>query len=104
MTNEIHNRIIRKRMKHDLKPAATDGSLNDVVAIIVNRDAASRDHDGFAMAISLYAVNKHRIERLRDRAVINNYAKRFGGQISTTIAYIILCVMSYFVLSDFMGW
>lgn len=101
---EIHNRVIRKRMKLELKPAAQDGVLGDLVSIIVNRDIINRDHDGFAMAISLYAVNKQRIGRLRDTAVVNSYARRFGGQISTTIAYIILTIMGYFVLSDFMGW
>jgi hypothetical protein len=104
MLDEIHNRVIRKRMKLRLKPAATDGLLGEVVSIIINRDAVARDHDGFALAISLHAINKQRIQRLNDKQVINVYAKRFGGQISTTIAYIILSIMSYFVLADFMGW
>jgi serine/threonine protein kinase len=104
MLDEIHNRVIRKRMKMELKPAAQDGLLGDIVSIIVNRDAVSRDHDGFAMAISLYSINKKRIERLRDAGVVGSYARHFGGQISTTISYIILTIMGYVVLADFLGW
>ncbi|MFZ4124728.1 MAG: hypothetical protein ACOYJ2_01480 [Rickettsiales bacterium] len=104
LMDEVHNRVIRKRMKLELKPAASEGVLGDVVSIIVNRDAVGRDQDGFAMAISLHAMNKNRIDRLRNKQVITNYSKHFGGQISTTIAYCILCIISYFVLSDFMGW
>ena len=104
LMDQVHNRIIRKRMKMELKPAASEGMLGDVVSIIVNRDAVGRDQDGFAMAISLHSMNKNRIDRLLNKQVITNYSKHFGGQISTMIAYCILCIVSYFVLSDFMGW
>jgi serine/threonine protein kinase len=100
----VHNRVIRKRLKMNLKRTAIDGSINELLTILLDRDMINKDQEGFSLAISLFAINKKRIERLHDSTIIDIYSQRLGGLISTTFGYSILCVMSYLTLADFMGW
>ena len=102
--NSVHNRVIRKRLKLQLKRAAMDGSIGELLNILTNREIVTRDQEGFSLAISLFSINQTRITKLEDKSVIDIYAERLGGLISTTIGYSILCVMGYLVLADAMGW
>jgi len=102
--NAVHNRVIRKRLLMQLKQTALEGSINELLTILANREMVTRDQEGFSLAISLFAVNKKRIEKLQDDTVVNIYAQSLGGLIATTLGYGILSVAGYFTLSHVMGW
>lgn len=87
-----------------LKQTALGGSINELLTILANREMVTKDQEGFSLAISLFAVNKRRIEKLQDDTVVNIYAQSLGGLIATTLGYGILCVAGYFTLSHVMGW
>ncbi len=104
MLDSIHNRSIRRKLKLQLKPAASSGYLSDVINIIISREIASRDHDGFSQAIAIYQVNGERISRLQNPKVIERMASELGSRIAFIMSYSILFVTCYVILSDFMGW
>lgn len=101
MIDEIHNRVVRRKLKLQLKKLAATGNINDVLAAIVNRDIAMQDYDGFAHAIALHQINHNKIERFKNPRLIDYYAKTMGGRIAATISYVILAITSYVVMSDF---
>jgi len=102
--NSIHNRVVRKRLKLQLKRVAMGGSVGELLGILTNRDMVTRDQEGFLLAISLFSVNQTRIGKLQDKSLIDFNAERLGGLISITIGYSILFVMGYLVLANAMGW
>lgn len=104
MIDNIHNRAFRKRMKLQLKGAASAGYVNEMFLIIANREIAIRDYEGFQHATHLYNVNEHRIDQLRNPVVVEKLSNDLGGRISSVLAYIILCITMYFVMSDYLGW
>lgn len=104
MLDEIHNRVSRKQLKLRLKKIAASGSLNDLMNMIVNRDMAMMDHNGFAYAIALHQLNHSKIERFRNPRLIDYYAKDLGGKMASNISYAILAVTGYITLSSVMGY
>jgi hypothetical protein len=103
MIDEIHNRVFRKRLKLQLKKLASTGNLNDVLGIIVNRDVATRDYEGFAQAIALHQINWKKIERFENPNLIDYRAREMGGKMATMVSYMVLTVTSYIVVSNMLG-
>jgi hypothetical protein len=103
MIDEIHNRIFRKRLKQQLRRLAGTGNLNDVLAVIVNRDVATRDYEGFAKAIALHQINHQKIERYENPKLLNRLAYDMGGKMATMTSYFILVVTAYIVITDLLG-
>lgn len=103
MFDEIHNRIIRKRQKLQLKKLASTGMLRDVLSSIVNREVVSRDTSGFAHAVALYDINTKRLEYLENPMILQYKARKMGGKAAVTISYIILAIMAYNSMVDVLG-
>jgi hypothetical protein len=103
MIDTIHNRIIRKRLKLQLKKFAQTGSLLDVMFAIINTEVTDRDHDGFVKAIALHQFNYERIERLKNEAVLDYKAKRAGGKMAMMISYAALIITSYITINNHYG-
>jgi hypothetical protein len=104
MIDEIHNRVIRKRMKLQLKRIAQTGMLDDVLNAIINADVAQRDYEGFAKAIALHQINHNKIERFENPQIMEMRAKRMGGKMATMVSYVILTVTTYLVMTDLLGY
>ncbi|MFO0109386.1 MAG: hypothetical protein ACK52W_02475, partial [Alphaproteobacteria bacterium] len=100
----VHNRIVRKQLLMQLKRIAVEGSINELMTILMNREMALKDQQGFSLAISLFSINKKRIENLQEDSVIDVYSESLGGLISITLGYGILSVAGYFTLSSALGW
>lgn len=100
LLNEIHNRVIRKRLKLQLKKRAQSGVVRDVLALIVNRDAVSRDIDGFTKAVAIYNINNQHIEYLSNTKVLTYKSRRTGGRIATSISGFILSAVAFYVLGE----
>lgn len=103
MIDEIHNRVIRKRLKLTLKKLALSGSLYEILTAIINTDVSFRDGDGFAKAIALHQINHQRIEIFKNPAVLDYKSKRAGGKMAMTICYVALAVTSYITLTRVYG-
>lgn len=103
MLDEIHNRIIRKRLKLQLKKLAQSGNMYEVLAAIMNADISSRDQEGFVNAIALYQVNHNRIEHLNNVEILDYKAKRAGGKLAMMISYTALVITSYITLTNLFG-
>ncbi|MFZ4542268.1 MAG: protein kinase domain-containing protein [Rickettsiales bacterium] len=103
MIDTIHNRIIRKRLKLQLKKLAQNGNIYEVMTAIINTDVSFRDHDGFAKAIALHQINQDRMDRLKNEEILDYKAKRSGGKMAMIISYSILVITSYITISDMFG-
>lgn len=103
MIDEIHNRVIRKRLKLQLKKLANGGNVYDVLTAVLNADVSFHDHDGFTKAIALHQINYDRIERLSNPAILEYKSKRAGGKIAMIISYTVLTITSYITLTDILG-
>ena len=100
LIDQIHNRIIRKRLKLQLKKYALTGNLFEVMTSIINSDVTFHDQDGFSKAIALHQINQDRIERLRNEDILDYKAKRAGGKMAMIISYTALVITSYITLSN----
>jgi serine/threonine protein kinase len=103
MIDTIHNRIIRKRLKLQLKKHAQTGNLFEVLSAIINTDVSFHDLDGFSKAIALHQINHARIDRLRNDAILDYKSKRAGGKLAMMISYTVLIITSYITLTDMFG-
>ncbi len=103
MLDEIHNRILRKRLKLQLRRLASSGDLNAVLGILLNSDIAQRDHNGFTQAIALHQINQKKIDRFENPRLIEIHARDSGGRMAMVISYLGLAVTSYFVFTNTMG-
>lgn len=104
LLNEVHNRTNRKKLKLKLKTAAASGNINDVLSIIVNREMATKDFEGFARAVALYEHNDNAIAQLNNPKLIGRHANELGGRIAMLIAYFILFTSAYLMFSQLMNW
>ena len=103
MIDAIHNRIIRKRLKLQLKKLAMTGSLDEVLTAIMNLDVTERDYDGFTKAIALHQINHERMDRLKNEEIVAYKARRAGGKMAMMISYTALVITSYITISNMMG-
>jgi hypothetical protein len=103
LIDEIHNRIIRKRLKLQLKKLALTGNLYEVLTGIINTDVSFRDQDGFAKAIALHQINQDRMDRLKNEDILDYKAKRAGGKMAMIISYTALVITSYITLTNMFG-
>ncbi len=103
MLDEIHNRVVRKELKLQLKKLASSGSMNDVLSAVVNREIALQDHEGFAKAIALHQINHMKIERFQNPKLIERHANDLGGRLASLIASAVLIITGFCVLSDVLG-
>ncbi|MDX2095854.1 MAG: hypothetical protein SFW64_07965 [Alphaproteobacteria bacterium] len=104
MIDTIHNRIIRKRLKLQLKKLAQTGSLHEVMGAIINIDVSLHDYDGFIKAIALHQINHERMKHLQSEDILNYKARRAGGKMAMIISYIALAVTFYISLTDIVGY
>lgn len=103
MIDEIHNRVIRKRLKLQLRKLAQSGSIYDVMTAILNADVSVHDGDGFTKAIALHQINHDRIAFMQNEEIINYRAKRAGEKMAMIICYIVLTITSYITLTNMFG-
>lgn len=103
LIDTIHNRIIRKRLKLQLKRLALTGNLFEVLAAIVNTDVTHNDLDGFSKAIALHQFNYDRIDLLRNEDILDYKSKKAGGKMAMLISYTALMIVSYLTLTDVFG-
>lgn len=103
MIDNIHNRVIRKRLKLQLKKLAGTGNLYDVMTAIINTDVSFHDTDGFSKAIALHQINHQRMDRLKNEEIMEYKAKRAGGRMAMIISYIALVITSYITITDKLG-
>jgi hypothetical protein len=104
MLDQMHNRTMRKKLKLKLKGAAATGYLWGVLNVIINRDVANKDFEGFGRALLLHQRNQKNIDQLRNPTIIGRYAQDLGGRVAMMIAYVILLVSSYFMTAKIMHW
>lgn len=100
MIDTIHNRIIRKRLKLQLKKLALTGDLYEVMTAVINADVTHHDQEGFVKAIALHQFNHERINRLKNEDILEYKAKRAGGKMAMIISYIALIVTSYVSITN----
>lgn len=103
LIDAIHNRIIRKRLKLQLKKLAQTGYISEVLTAIINVDVAFRDYDGYTKAIALHQINHNRMELLENPEILDYKSKRAGGKLAMIISYTILVITSYITLTDMFG-
>lgn len=103
MIDNIHNRVIRKRLKLQLKKLANTGNLYDVMTAIINIDVSFHDNDGFTKAIALHQINHTRMDRLKNEGIVDYKAKRAGGKMAMVICYMALMITSYITITDMLG-
>lgn len=103
MFEEIHNRIIRKRMKLQLKKLASTGKVIEVLSVIINREIIVRDTDGFSKAIAVHQFNQDRIERFQNQDILEYKARKMGGRMAAMICQFALAVMCYQTLTKLFG-
>ena len=103
MIDLIHNRVIRKRQKLQLRKLAATGSLNEVLSSIVNREIVIRDTDGFVQALALHDINTKRIEFLQNPMVLEYKARKMGGRMAVTISYTALTIIGYMQMTKLLG-
>jgi eukaryotic-like serine/threonine-protein kinase len=100
MIDTIHNRIIRKRLKMQLKKLALTGDLYEVMTAILNADVTHHDQDGFVKAIALHQFNHERIDRLKNEDILEYKAKRAGGKMAMIISYVALIITTYISVTN----
>ncbi len=100
MIDTIHNRIIRKRLKLQLKKLALTGDLYEVMSAVINADVTHHDQDGFVKAIALHQFNHERINRLKNEDILEYKAKRSGGKMAMIISYAALVITSYITITS----
>lgn len=103
MLDTMHNRVVRKKLKLQLRKYAESGRLDVLLDRIVNRDVTVRDYDGFARAIALHQINSKKIERYQNPWLVDYYARDIGGKFSMILGYIVLTITGYIVLTDVLG-
>ena len=103
LIDQIHNRIIRKRLKLQLKKYAQTGNLFEVMGAIINSDVSFHDQDGFAKAIALHQINQDRIDRLKNEEILEYRAKKAGGKMAMIISYTALTITCYITLTNMFG-
>ena len=103
LIDQIHNRIIRKRLKLQLKKYAQTGNLFEVMSAIINTDVSFHDQDGFAKAIALHQINQDRIDRLKNEEILEFKAKKAGGKMAMIISWTILSIVSYVTITNMAG-
>ena len=103
MIDSIHNRIIRKRLKLQLKKLALTGDLYEVMRAVINADVTHHDNDGFVKAIALHQFNHKRIDRLQNEEILDYKARRAGGKMAMIVSYIALFITSYITISNHYG-
>lgn len=103
MLDEIHNRIMRRQFKQQLRKLASGGQLAEVLSAIVNRDMAQSDHEGFAQAIALHQINHARIERYQNIKTLEKRVNDMGGRLATMVSNTVLFITSIVVLTNIMG-
>ncbi|MES2983822.1 MAG: protein kinase [Pseudomonadota bacterium] len=103
MINEIHNRIIRKRLKLQLKGLAQSGNLYDVLTAIINIEVSQRDHEGFARAIALHQINTDRMDLLKNDQILDYKSRRAGGKMASVITFAALVITSYITIFNIYG-
>jgi hypothetical protein len=103
MIDEIHNRIIRKHLKLQLKKLASTGNLYEVMTAVINTDVSQRDNEGFAKAIALHQITHDRMAHLKNEAILDYKAKRSGGKMAMVISYTILLITSYITITNMYG-
>ncbi len=103
MIDEIHNRVIRKRQKLQLKKLASSGSLREVLSSIVNREVITRDTDGFAHALALYDINTRRIEYLQNPLILEYKSRKTGGKMGVFVSFMALAIMAYDAMISIFG-
>jgi eukaryotic-like serine/threonine-protein kinase len=103
MIDTIHNRILRKRLKLQLKKLALTGDIHEVMRAVINADVTHHDYDGFVKAIALHQFNHDRIERLQNEAILEYKAKRAGGKMAMIISYAALIITSYITITNHYG-
>lgn len=103
MIDTLHNRIIRKRLKLQLKKLAQTGNLFEVMTAITNTDVSFRDQDGFAKAIALHQINHDRMELLKNPNILDYKAKRAGGKMAMMVCYAALVITTYISFTSMLG-
>ncbi len=103
LIDQIHNRIIRKRLKLQLKKYAQTGNLFEIMTAIINTDVTFHDQDGFAKAIALHQINQDRIDRLKNEDILDYKAKKAGGKMAMVISWAALAITSYITLTNMFG-
>ncbi|MFM9889459.1 MAG: protein kinase domain-containing protein [Rickettsiales bacterium] len=100
MIDEIHNRVIRKRLKLQLKKLAGTGNISEVMSVIVNRDIVERDLSGFTQAIALHEINFKRIEMMNKQEILAFKANRMGGRMAVGISYTAFMITFFVTLTN----
>ena len=103
MIDAVHNRVIRRRQKLQLKKLVSTGLVREVFSTIVNREVLTRDTNGFAQALALHEINNSRIEFLKSPLVLEYNARRTGGRMAVSVSYMGFMVVVYFILSNALG-
>jgi hypothetical protein len=95
MLDDVHNRILRKKLKLQLKKLSYTGKIAEAILPILSRDVAQNDMKGFTQAIALHQITYKRIERYENPDLIEYYAREMGGKLAAFISYMILFVSCY---------
>lgn len=101
--DNIHNRVLRKRLKLRLKKLAQSGNLFEVLTAIINNDVIHRDLNDFTKAIALYELNTDRMDRLNNEDILVFKSKRMGGKMAMIISHFALFLTIYFTLAEMYG-
>lgn len=97
MLDCIHNRSIRKKLKSRLKSAAASGNINEVLGVLINREAIVQDQDGFHRALAQYTRNYKMMQDLKNTKRTQKLAQLLGSRLSSAIGYIILIASFYYI-------
>ena len=104
MLDDVHNRILRKKLKLQLKKLSLTGKLGEAILPILSRDVAQNDMKGFTQAIALHQITYKRIERYENPRLIEYYAREMGGKLATFISYMVLFITCYVSLMKTRGY
>ncbi|MBN66238.1 MAG: hypothetical protein CMM94_01550, partial [Rickettsiales bacterium] len=97
LADRIHNRRIRKKIRMQLKAAASLGHIASVLATLLKREVADTDEHGFNRAAQLYRYNDQKINLMKSPKTIDQMANDLGARMAVFMAYTILGV-TFFVL------
>ena len=100
MLDDVHNRILRKKLKLQLKKLSLTGKIAEAILPILSRDVAQNDMKGFTQAIAIHQLTYKRIERYENPRLIEYYARESGGKIATFISYAVLFLTCYITISN----
>ena len=103
MLNEIHNRTLRKEQKLKLRRRASQGSILDVLMVLVNRDIGEQDREGYVFAMAKHELNFKQMQHLQNPLIVEYRSKRLGGQLSTMISYAALGIMVLTLINRMIG-